>query len=172
MNSKLVPVLAILLLFLALACQRSEEDVTQLVDQRVVDALAALPTITPQPAFDAEATENLEATIEALTERLEAAESALVTQDKKFQDLVSALDYTAPEDVLTGPLPGSVVITAERSVEVGGCWIHRLAGDGTGNDFLVEWVVDGNTSGLCFNPISACAREVSIGASLPRSCVL
>ena len=181
MTSKIVPVMAILLLILALACQRSDEDVNQLVDEGITTALDAIPTITPQPTaqpvptaspVSTVSTEKIEATIDALMARLESAESELVTQEKKFQDLISTLNYQDPEDIVTGPLPGSVVTKAEESVTIGGCWIHGLGGDGTGNTFLVEWVVDGETSALCFNPISACAKEVTIGAALPRSCVL
>ena len=72
MKTTIAPVLATLLLLLALACQQSDDDVDQLVDERIAAALAAVPTITPQPTATPQVTatpqagsaENIEATIE------------------------------------------------------------------------------------------------------------
>lgn len=177
MKTTIAPVLATLILLLALACQQSDGDVGELVDERIAAALAAVPTITPQPTATPQAraqavsVEDLEATIESLTGRLATAESKLLAQDEEFRDFVSGLDDPEGDVILTGPLSGSIVTTAiESTTPAGRCWQYRVVSDGTGNTFLVEWEVLGNSEGLCFNPSSTCAREARIGAPLPQSC--
>lgn len=179
MNKTIAPVLATLLLLLALACQQSDGDVGQLVDERIADALAAVPTITPQPTATPQAAatgqavsvEKIEATIESLIGRLATAESKLLAQDEEFQEFISALDAPEADAISTVPLSGSIVTAAiESTTPAGRCWQYRVVSDGTGNTFLVEWEVLGESEGLCFNPSTACAREATVGEPLPRSC--
>lgn len=174
MRTTIAPVLATLLLLLALACQGSDQDVGPSVDEQIAAALAAVPTITPQPTATPQtvSVEKLEATIESLMGRLAAAESKLLAQDEEFRDLVNSLDDPAEEVISTTPLSGSIVTAAiESTTSAGRCWQYRVVSDGTGNTFLVEWEVDGVVEGLCFNPVTTCAKEARVGAPLPRSCV-
>ena len=180
MKTTMVPLIATLLLLLALACQQSDQDVGQLVDERIAAALAAFPTVTPQPTATPQAADSpqagsvdkIEATIESLMERVATAESALLAQDKEFRDLISALDVPDANFISTGPLTGSIVTNVvESTTPSGRCWQYRVASDGTGNTLLVEWEVLEKIEAFCFNPSSTCAKEVQIGASLPRTCV-
>ena len=187
MNGTIAPILATLLLLLALACQRSDADVGQLVDERIATAMAAVPTITPQPTATPQATAapqattppqaglvgKIEATIESLKDRLATAEAELKAQDKEFRDLIGALVGPETEVISTVPLSSGSVVTAviESTTPAGRCWQYRLAAAGTGNTLLVEWRVLENIDSLCFNPSSICATEVIIGAPLPESCV-
>ncbi len=185
MNTTIASVLATLLLLLGIACQQSNDDVDQLVDERIAAALAAVVTITPQPtatpqpgsANKIEATfqslnatiQSLEFTIESLAGRLAAAESELLAQDNEFRDLVDALTEPEPDVILNNS--ARLVTTAiESTTYLGGCWIHRRAAGGNGDTFLIEWDILGNIESLCFNPSSICVEEVMIGATLPQSC--
>lgn len=180
MRRTIAPVLAILILLLAMACQGSDNDAGESVDQRVNAALAAVPTITPQPTAtpqptttpQADSVEKLEATIESLMGRLATAESALLTQEEKLLALIDVLGVPEPVVELTGPVGGSIVIAASDSRELSDrCYQHRASAGGTGNTFLVEWAILGKTDALCFNPIDACVKEAVIGEPLPRSCI-
>lgn len=174
MNTRIVPLLASLLLLLGLACQQSDSDVGQLVDEQIAAALAAVPTITPQPTATPQAVsvEDFEATIDSLMKRLATAESELKAQGDEFINFVnSGVDEPTPDVILTGPLAGSIVtIAVESTTSEGRCWQYRVASDGTGNTFLVEWELEGISDALCHNPSSLCVREVEIGGPLPRSC--
>ena len=173
MNARILAVLTTLLLLLALACQKSDRDVSQLVDERVAEALARVPTITPQPtatpqAVSEDVVDTTDAAIESLLGRLEIAESELRAQNDAFQAFVGSVSEPQAE---TGPLGGSIVTTAVESTDPSGrCWQYRVVSDGTGNTFLVEWEVLGVSNALCHNPSSICAREVEIRTALPRSC--
>ena len=165
----------ILLLLLGLACQTSDEDIEKVVEERIVAALAAVPTVTPQPtttprvASQPISTDQLEASIESLIDRLAAAESKLLAQDERLGELsslVGAADVGLPD-----PRMGAIVFTAVESSVGGVCWLYRAENGGKGNLFLIEWEQDGETNGLCYHPSSTCVEEVQIGAVLPDSCL-
>ena len=182
MKTAVAPALATLLLFLAMACQQSDQDIGQLVDERIAAALAVVPTITPQPTatpqplqvetLETASVEGFEDTIASLMRRLAKAESELLVQNEEFQGFVIGLD--APSETVgipTDPLAESTVTIAEESTTPAGrCWPFRVVSDGTGNTFLVEWEVLGISNALCHHPSSTCAKEVTIGAPLPRPC--
>ncbi len=181
MKKTIIPVMAALVLLLALACQQSDQDVGQLVDERITAALAVVPTITPQPTSTPHtgtasptgtpgSGETINATIESLMGRLEAAESQLQAQDLKFRDLMIVLDNLAIIEVVEPGPPTVVTIASNSTTFTGRCWQYRLSVSGNGNTFLVEWEVEGNTESLCFNPSSICVEEVRIGEALPESC--
>ena len=68
MNTRFAPVLATLLLLLAMACQQSDVELDQPVEEQIAAALAAVPTITPQPTATPPTgpVVNIGATIESL----------------------------------------------------------------------------------------------------------
>ena len=185
MKMTIAPILAALVLLLAMACGGSDEDVGQLVDERILEALASIPTVTPQPTATPQATSvvrteekptatpdtALATTIASLIERLASAESKLVAQDQEFREFVDSLNIPSTDDIPTGDLTGSVVTKITESTEPGGCFVYRIAIGGNGNTYLVEWTIDGNIESLCFNPLSTCVQEAEIGAPLPRSCI-
>ena len=180
MKSTVTPLLAALLLILALACQQSVGDVDELVDERIAAALAAVPTITPQPSAKPHATattqsvslEKVAANVESLMERLATVESRLLAQDEEFREIISGLAGPEADVIVSGPLGGSIVTSViESTTPSGRCWQYRVASDGTGNTLLVEWVVLEKTEASCYNPSSNCGKEVEIGAPLPRTCV-
>ena len=156
MNTRFAPVLATLLLLLAMACQQSDVELDQPVEEQIAAALAAVPTITPQPTatpptgpvVNIGATiESLEATIDSLTGRLATAESELLAQDEEFQDLIALLDEREIVGVL--PDPQEIVTTAIKSTDyLGHCWVHRSIAGGNGDTFLIEWDILGDTKAL------------------------
>ncbi len=185
MKTAIVPLLAIMLLLLSIACQGTDEDIGRLVDERIVAALAVAPTVTPQPTptpQDVSQTvarliseKQLEATIESLAGRLALAESKLLAQDGELHDLIRIVndpdnpnypDANSPDTRI-----GAIVTAAIESTVGGVCWLYRAENGGKGNTFLVEWDLQGESGGLCYNPSSTCVQEVEIGGVLPDSCL-
>lgn len=185
MKTAIVSVVAIMLLLLSIACQGTDEDIGRLVDERVIAALAVDPTVTPQPTATPQdvsqtisrliSIDQLEATLESLAGRLALAESKLLAQDGELHDLIKIVNDPDNPNYPNANSPdnriGAIVTAAVESTSGGVCWLYRAENGGKGNTFLVEWNLQGESGGLCYNPSSTCVQEVEIGGVLPDSCL-
>ncbi len=179
------------LTLVVVACQRSTGEVQRLADERIATALAGIPTATIQPSQTPQPTatpqpsatpplmptpisqEGIEDAIDILRERLEAVEFELVAQDNEFRQFITVLnDFEAEVSAfMASPPSEAIVIQAVNSQSSSGlCWLHRTTAGGNGNTFHVQWELLGRVDGLCYSPLSICAREVRIGGPLPESC--